>query len=234
MITLPEFDLYLFDLDDTLINTRAAYTAAQQTAVSCVLPHIEGEPLQQLLKELYWLCRLFGSGQPNNYFTAFVRMLPIEPAKRDETVAHLLSAYREAFHNHLKAFDGVVSYLKSLRDNKKTLGIVSNGKTDTQRQKLSLTRLADYFLPENCFVSEMFSPEEKKPAPHMLQTACRRTGIAPEQTVFFGNIPADILAGNLAGTTTILYGNAFQETTGIPRIAHPDFQITDWRNGVRS
>ncbi len=228
MINLPEFDLYLFDLDDTLINTRQAYYSAQESAVSKVFPNLTGKVLADRMKELKWLCQIFGSGQPENYFSAFVKNLSESTTAAKRYVEELLEIYHPTFQKNLKPFKGAIPYLHSLFERNKPIATVSNGKTATQLTKLQRTGLDAYFTESQCFISEMVLPTQKKPSPHMLELACHRTGVSPDRTVYFGNISADILAGNIAGTTTVLYGEDSEMNSNTPDIAKPDFRIGSW------
>lgn len=228
MINLPDFDLYIFDLDDTLVNTRQAYYSAQETAVSGVFPALTGTSLDRHLTYLKWLCRIFGSGQPENYFTAFVKNLPEKPASTVSAVEQLLEIYHKSFDNNLNVLDGALEYLQQLVDNQKPLALVSNGNIATQLRKLKSTGLKRFFPNAVCQISERVLPTRKKPSPYMVTLACSQAGITPDRAIFFGNIASDILAGNLAGVSTTLYGNDTEWTENAPEIARPDFQLHNW------
>lgn len=229
MINLPEFDLYAFDLDDTLINTRQAYHSAQETAVSEVFPHLSGNELTDRLKDLKWLCGIFGSGQPENYFSAFVKSQPDAKTAMESAVSSLLDVYHSSFWKNLRCFEGAKSYLEKLYDRNKLLALVSNGKTKTQLEKLQQTGLEAFFPKSLCFISEMVLPAQKKPSPHMLELACLRSGVPASGTVYFGNIATDIIAGNLAGATTVFYGKDEAWMSSAPDIAHPDYRLLGWK-----
>jgi len=228
MIQLPEFELYLFDLDDTLINTRQAYHDAQKSAVRRVFPHLGGEELEKHLRDLQWLCRLFGSGQPRNYFAAFAADLSASITLPAETVESLLKIYDDNFHRNLTACPGSTAFLQQLTGHKRPLALVSNGKTATQLHKLRLTGLERFFPASCCFISEMVLPDQQKPSSHLVEMACSTFGIAPARSVFFGNTAADMVAGNLAGAATVLCSPEPEPPAGVPGIARPDYRIHSW------
>ncbi len=228
MINLPDADLYIFDLDDTLINTREAYFSAQRIAVREVFPELVNPSLADRLADLKWFCRIFGSGQPDNYFAAFVASLPTSSAANEKTVTSLVEIYHTAFQSNLRCLDGAQLFLQSLIDQKKKLALVSNGKTASQLNKLQVTGLEPFFAESTCFISETVPPTLKKPSPHLLKIACLAADIAPARTIFFGNSPEDILAGNLAGVLTVLIGEDTVFNQEIPDIVQPNFRLSRW------
>ncbi len=228
MIELPEFDLHIFDLDDTLINTRAAYYSAQEEAVRKVLPELTGAPLLSALQDLKWLCRVFGSGNTESYFAAFIASQPNLNATDTSSAALLTTVYQDAFQLNLRPLDRVRHYLKTLQTSGKQLALVSNGTKASQLKKLHLTGFADFFPDKQCFISETYLPSQKKPSPHMIELACQSVDIDPGRSVFYGNSAEDILAGNLAGVTTVLIGKDNSVDDTLPEIGQPDFRLDNW------
>ncbi|MFH2131333.1 MAG: HAD family hydrolase [bacterium] len=228
MIELPDFDLYLFDLDDTLINTRQAYTSAQATTIRNAFPALTGNELAAGLKDLSWLCRIFGSGNPEGYFSAFLASRSDLQRNGKTTVSALTASYRSAFESNLEPLAGAESYLLGLANRKKRMALVSNGVTRSQFKKLQLSGLNAFFPESHCYVSESYHPTQKKPSPYMIHRACQETGIDSAQSVFFGNSPEDILAGNLAGVATVLVGENMELENDTPDIALPDYRMDSW------
>lgn len=228
MIELLEFDLHIFDLDDTLINTRQAYYSAQEEAVQQVFPELTGRSLLTGLKDLRWLCRIIGSGNTEAYFSAFLASQSELKHVDEASVSLLSSAYRCAFEANLKPLAGAKTYLHDLSNRDKKLALVSNGKTDSQLGKLRMTGFDIFFPAGLCYISEAFPPAQKKPSPHMVEFACKSVGIDPVQSIYYGNSTEDILAGNLAGVTTVLIGEDPDKNSNLPEIARPDFRLESW------
>jgi len=196
MRELPDFDLHIFDLDDTLINTRQAYFSAQEKALREVFPGLNGNSLSNSLQDLRWLCRIFGSGNTETYFSAFVSSRPDLQTENKHLVPLLTAVYQDAFQSNLKPLEGAMGYLHVLENCNKKLALVSNGITASQLFKLRLTEFDTFFPQKHCFISETYLPEQKKPAPHMVELACNSAGIDSDRSVFYGNSGEDILAGN--------------------------------------
>ncbi len=228
MIELPDFDLHIFDLDDTLINTRESYYSAQEEAVRKVFPELTGNSLLSALQDLKWLCRTFGSGNTESYFTAFINSQKDLTVTDMSSAASLTAVYQEAFLSNLKPLDGAEHYLKYLQTSSKKLALVSNGIIVSQLKKLHLTGFADFFPDKQSFISESYLPSQKKPSPHMIELACQSVDIDPARSVFYGNSTEDILAGNLAGVTTFLIGKDNGVNSTVPEIGQPDFCVDSW------
>ncbi len=228
MIDLTDVDLCLFDLDDTLINTREAYTIAQEKAVRSVFNELTEVEFSTMLPTLQWLCKFFGSGNVEQYMQGFLTTYPSLSASQ-KTKETLLELYHQYFQETLHCFKGVRPFLKHLVENNYKLGIISNGIQTSQYKKLEITNLNFFFPSESCFISGNFKPEQKKPSPHMIQLACQVTGTSPKKAVFFGNTVGDILAGNLAGVSTIFFEKTSSLPQNLPRINIPDIVLGDWQ-----
>lgn len=224
-----DVNLFLFDLDDTLINTREAYTIAQEKAVRTVFPHLTEIEVSTKLPTLRWLCKLFGSGNVEQYMRGFLISFPSLFSPSDKTTHILVEAYNQFFHAELRCFKGVRTFLKQLADKKSRLCLISNGNQKSQFNKLEITQLNTFFSNEHCFISGNFKPEQKKPSPYMIQLACQITNTSPKKAIFFGNTESDILAGNLAGVSTVFFGASSSLPQNLPDINKPNSWLYDWR-----
>jgi FMN phosphatase YigB (HAD superfamily) len=227
MINLPEFELYLFDLDDTLISTRGAYRAAQENAVTDVFSG-PSRMTATYANTVRWFCQHIGSSQPELYFAAFLKSIDIPISDFEPTLSALLNAYHERYWNLLDPLPGAVQFLKLLANQGKPLALVSNGAVGVQNKKLKQCSLDRFFSSQNRFISENYNPSQKKPSPYMIEEATRTNHVGPDQTVFFGNAMVDILAGNLADVTTVAVGT-WSSDINIPSLGKPDFQIKGWQ-----
>ncbi len=223
-----KFDLHIFDIDDTLVNTKEAYWYAQEAALKDVYPEVAEEDLKAYLPRLKWLCATFGSGNIEEYFSAFLsstsNIFPFSVERFNEVVAK----YRDFFKSQFKSFEYVKEYLRYLLDEKKKLAIVSNGVVDSQLSKLKRTGLLTFFPQNTTFVSGQFPKHLEKPSPYMLKKACEHLDVLPEKTVFYGNSDVDILAGNLAGMTTAHFARTTKVSSELSLFSSPDFVFSSW------
>ena len=227
-----DLDLHIFDLDDTLINTRRSYTAAQAAAFDSAFPKTETAERNFHLELLSWLCQRFGSGCPDQYFKAFIQCSQLSVENERKILDTLVKAYHDVFHQEIRPLEGAIAYLEALRSSRRKLAIVSNGLVDSQNGKISNTRLAPYFPKSARFISESFPPSFRKPSPYMISLACREMGTEKSDAVYYGNVLDDIVAGNLAGVTTVLVGKSASEECVPHKIAEPHFRLESWKDVI--
>jgi FMN phosphatase YigB (HAD superfamily) len=228
MIDLAPFELHIFDLDDTLVNTRYAYTTAQERAVKSAFPNASSERLVQALPRLKWLCGQFGSGNQKGYMSAFIAGESEDLPSCPEPLEQMSLTYNQNFKSLLSCFDGVIDYIRQLQSKGKTIALVSNGIRDNQLDKLSRVGIRTLFDDNLIFISGDYPPALKKPSPHMIEEALRESEIIGGKTLFYGNSTDDMLAGNLAGVTTAHFNGSTELPEGIPAIATPVFTFQNW------
>ena len=99
------------------------------------------------------------------------------------------------------SFDGVKQTLDYLQQRYK-LGIITNGPSQGQRQKLEHAGLSAYFPTDYITVSGDHGI--KKPDPRLFAIACEKMEVEPYECVFVGDIfPRDILGAYKAGMRPI-------------------------------
>ena len=231
MNELLSLDLHIFDLDDTLINTRHSYHLAQESALTSVFPNLTEDVRTEKLDLLRWLCQSFGSGNVKQYMDAFLKTETSDCKDNSELRTQMMVQYETDYWSHLSCLPGVNVYLELLRSQNKHLVLVSNGSLENQRKKLVKTGLDSFFEEETCYISGQFPSDHKKPSPRMILLAYEATAIPSSQAVFYGNTINDLLAGNLAGVRTVLIGlnNAFPEA--LPGIGRPTYTWETWDEG---
>jgi putative hydrolase of the HAD superfamily len=203
------FDVVLFDLDDTLHDDTYAYhSAAEEVAREVAAEHgidalalkgayiaeaegfwqrLDGFDLKRKLTDLradLWQSALESVGAGKDP----------ELAKRS---AELYNAYRVKYYT---LFPGAVELLRSLRERGMKLGIVTNGFSETHREKIVLLRLAEFF-------DAIFLADEVgmlKPDPLLFAHACRVLGGSPVRAAMVGDrYERDIRGAREAGLYTI-------------------------------
>lgn len=222
---MRRFKLHLFDLDDTLINTRNTYYNAQEIALKQIFPLIRSDDFSWSLDELRWLCRACGSDNAELYMEAFLRS---HSSYTPEIQSVLHMEYQEHYWTNLEILEGAYNYLEHLSNAEIPIALVSNGQKKIQRKKLKITGLDRFFSEDNSFISSNYPTANKKPSPYMIQLACEKYGIAPEETIYYGNNSEDIMAGNLANTTTAYFGDVAYLKEMLPGIANPDLIVSAW------
>ena len=199
--------LFLFDLDGTLIDSRADLAAA--TNAMRALHGLPALPLEKVASYV-------GDG---------VRVLAqraLEGAAVDPDLAarEISAAYAEHLTDRTTAYPGVEAGLRALRAAGHDLALVTNKPAPHAR------RLMDHFGWTPLFAAILGGGDtaELKPSPLPLQTAMRRTGHGPDTTWMVGDHHTDLAAARRAGVKTIY----LESGIGHPGAETPDLVCPDF------
>ncbi len=190
MLGMP---LLLFDLDNTLLPRDAAFRAwAQDFLSERDLPP----------GDLEWFVTLDGGGYvPRSTVLSAVR----RRYGLDVSTEFLLAHYRHGINSHIHCPPGHVDALQAARAAGWTLGIVSNGGTRPQLEKIRRTGLGP--LVDGWVISE--EADCVKPDPLIFEIAAQRCGVVPTGTwaartwMVGDHAPADIAGAELAGLRSV-------------------------------
>jgi pyrophosphatase PpaX len=181
------FPVVLFDLDGTLIDSGPIIVASMQHATRTVLGReIAYEELAAMVG---------GQG-------LVAQMHALDPERVDE----LVEAYRvhnDPLHDTLEAFDRVLALLPRLRDDGRTLGIVTAKRHRTVALALErFPELREHFS----LVIAHEDTDRHKPDPEPVLVAAERLGVDPEEAAYVGDSPFDIRAAKGAGAFAVGVG----------------------------
>jgi putative hydrolase of the HAD superfamily len=181
--------MIFFDIDETLLNQRHAEAAAAGRFLKTfgpLLPDYFTVPAfclrWRLLREEHLPPFLSGAISFQEHRRRRIRELFIDGAsltdrQADERFNVFLHEYRRAW----RLFDDVLECLEALRG--KPLGVLSNGNSEQQRQKLRQTGIAERF--SSIIISEDLGIA--KPGREFFLAACRLTGFAPQECIYVGD-----------------------------------------------
>jgi putative hydrolase of the HAD superfamily len=194
----------LFDVDDTLIDTRSAMVTAGLAAVGELWPHLGPEVRRAAAVHF--------QGDPGGFFGRFTTGEITYPQMRQARVAELLDsfslaavdevnarfeqAYGPAFCANVRLFDDVLPLVETARMGGIPMGLLTNSSSHSTQQKLELTGLAGVFA----VVATRDTLGFGKPDARAFHHACRLLESAPPQTLYIGDhITIDALAARRAG-----------------------------------
>jgi putative hydrolase of the HAD superfamily len=203
------FEVVLFDLDDTLHDDTYAYqSAAEEVAREVAAEHgVDALALKAAYiaeAEGFWM-RLAGTDLKGKLSdlraSLWQSALESVGAGSDPDLAQRsaerYNAYRVKYYT---LFPGAIELLRSLRERAIKLGIVTNGFSETHRDKIALLRLTEYF--DAIFLADEVGMV--KPDPLLFAHACRRLGEAPSRAAMVGDrYERDIRGAAEAGLFTI-------------------------------
>lgn len=202
----------LFDLDDTLHDDTLAFqSAAEEVAHEVAAAHgIDALQLKDAYiaqTEGFWkrltaeqvhdlLVNTLGPLRKRLWASALTSVGLDDPAIA-ETSAINYNLYRKKY---FALFPGALDLLNALRRAGKKLGLLTNGVSETHREKIALLEIADLF-------DAIFLADETgmvKPDPRLFAHACEQLGARPEKTAMVGDRYERDIAGALeAGLFTI-------------------------------
>jgi len=202
-------DLVLFDLDDTLHDDTYAYqSAAEEVAREVAAEHgvdalalksayvAEAEGFWHRLSPADLKVKLAGL-RASMWQMALDSVGAGGDPELAQRSAERYNAYRVKYFT---LFPGAVELLRALRERGVKLGIVTNGLSETHREKIALLQIGDYF--DAIFLSDEVGMV--KPDPLLFAHACRTLGGAPAHGAMVGDrYDRDIRGAMDAGLYTI-------------------------------
>ena len=191
--------LVILDCDGVLFDSFRSNVAYY----SSVLEKVGGPPLDEETKEL---CHVYSTPQ------LFAHLYPdnTEKAREAERVAYGID-YRP-FLEYMDPAPGLHDVLRALKTSYQVALATNRGK--------SIPSLLERFELEGVFdvVSTILEVPRPKPAPDMLLHCLERTGLAPEESVYVGDMENDLIAAEAAGIPFILLGNSIPHPWRIRRL----------------
>lgn len=179
---IPRFQLYLFDVDGTLLQSGADICGAVQEALASTA----APPLSLQYLETY-----IG----RHLYDLFADVLPgITEAEQAGLLARYRKIYLARGHRSTRVYDGVAEMLHALGGRKATATTKSS---ETTRNILTQFGLAGHF--DHVQGTDGFPA---KPEPDVIMKSLEVFGVAPGDTLMIGDAPADMEAGRRAGVRT--------------------------------
>jgi FMN phosphatase YigB (HAD superfamily) len=217
------YQLYLFDLDDTLLMTRLAIRASWRQTLQH--PRLAGKSIEEWIETLRGFTLLYGTTADQEYWQAFAVEVTGDLIKPHPFGEELCATNRKNYWQALQPAPNIPKILKRLQEEDRQLGLITNGLLELQIQKLTNVGLADFFKGQ-IYCSNQYAWAHQKPSPHMLNQVLAKRDAKPEKTVFFGNASIDVLAGNMAGVTTVSVAD-FKNPREL-RLLTADYHLDEW------
>lgn len=195
----------LFDIDDTLYSTTEFTRLARMNAVRAMIETGLRVDEFKAFEELEKVTKEFGANYDRHYDELIARLNVKLEVSKSVIIAAGVIAYHDSKVKELKPFPDVEWALSVLSKSKKLkLGIISDGITLKQIEKVIRLGLLDYFDK-----SAMFFVDElgiRKPQPLLFTRVCETLEVAPQEVMYVGDHPThDIDPANEAGLITIFY-----------------------------
>lgn len=186
-----KLEVVLFDLDDTLHDDTYAFTsAAEEVAREIALERgvdafalkrayvAEAEGFWHRLTPEQLRTRLSGLREAM-WNSALERVGIADPNLAQRSAAN----YAEYRKKYFTVFPGAIELLRALRERGCKLGILTNGFSETHREKIKLLQIGEYF--DAVFIADEVGMI--KPDPLLFAHACTTLGSAPARSAMVGD-----------------------------------------------
>ena len=205
---IPQFPVYLFDIDGTLLDSAPDICGAQSdvlAAAGC------GEVSLDFLRGYIGLelRAVFGKLLPN--------LSEAELARLSEQYS---LNYRARRHAGTRLYPGVLEALSTLGGRKSTATTKSTAGTRLVLEHFGLIQLFDHVQGSDGIPC--------KPAPDVVLAAMKALDAAPEECLLVGDSPADMEAGRRAGVKICAVRYGYGDPADLARWA-PDHWVSDLR-----
>lgn len=196
-----------FDLDDTLYK-EIDYLVSAFRKIATYVGHPEAV---DQMRDWYY--------SKENVFEKLIERYDL-----NVSVSDCLNLYREHFPN-ISLDDGVKAYLEELKGHGAVIGLISDGRSSTQRNKIKALGLEDFF--DIIIISEEFGSE--KPNKANYQAVMYKY---PEKKVFYyvaDNTAKDFIAPNQLGWRTVCIKddgrNIHRQDMSLPKEYMPQYVV---------
>ncbi|MBN2491059.1 MAG: HAD-IA family hydrolase [Planctomycetes bacterium] len=214
-----------FDVDDTLYSTSRFSERARRAALDAMIALGLRADAEALYRELREVIEEFSPNSSSHFDKLLLRLDPacragINPAL---LVAAGVVAYREVKTRDLAPFPGVYAALEALARTTLIRGIITQGATFQQAEKIVRLGIHRYLTPDAIFISDQLGIS--KPNVKIFRRALDAVGVTPAEAVYVGDNPVmDIDPPNALGMVTIRYcgPGKHADVLGTTR---PDFEI---------
>ncbi len=204
----------IFDLDGTLFN----YEGSVSRALISWLPSLGIEPRSELLKLWHELATVHYPDAHSGTISwrdrrrrlgAFLTILRVPYA--ESQLREIFEGYLQIYESSYQAFPDAASALGRVREAGLTVGILTNGPTVRQLEKLHVTGLLK-FCDLVCTSQEL---GVAKPDPMAYRMASARLGLELEQLLMVGdNYALDVAAPRHLGIAAVHLDRSCADTTG--------------------
>jgi putative hydrolase of the HAD superfamily len=212
----------LLDVDDTLMDTRAAMVAAGAAALAELWPAAGAE--------VHHAAAVHFQGDPRGYFGRFTTGELGFAEMRQARVADLLESfsleamddisrrfedvYAPAFRANVRLFDDVLPLIEAAGTAGIPVGLLTNSSSLYTQQKLQITGLTGVFA----VVATRDTLGFGKPDARAFHNACKLLGSVPAETVYVGDhIEIDAIAAQAAGLCALWLRRDPCDTQGVPQ-----------------
>jgi putative hydrolase of the HAD superfamily len=222
----------LFDMDETLLSHARDFRALTADLFTRFEDRLNGADFEKFSKALWpkavdmWFL-MYDGVLPGSVARQYTIVNTLRQLNCDlELAGDMMSYWDNLFIENTSLMDDAENVLRKLRDAGLRLGIVTNGYSEVQHNKIKrhgLEPMVDFVI-----VSE--DAQSHKPDLQIYEHALERAGTAAEATIFVGDTPHTDIEGAInAGMISVLIDPEDKHTNGLPEHRVPQHRIKTLR-----
>lgn len=201
-------DAVFFDLDDTLHDDTLAYhSAAEEVALEVAAEH----GIDALALKAAYIAEAEGFWKRLSADALQTKLAPVRAqlwkaalesvgVGDPDVVRNSAARYHDYRKKYYELWPGAAELLRGLKERGKKLGLVTNGFSETHREKIALLRIGEYF--DAIFIADEVGM--LKPDPLLFAHACTTLQSSPSRSAMVGDrYDRDVRGARDAGLYTL-------------------------------
>lgn len=228
---MKPLSLITFDIDDTLYGSADFARLARRNALCAMIDAGLKLKLEDAHAELDEIVAEFTSND-EFHFDRLLRRVP--PSTLDGhnpaiIIASGVAAYHDTIHDSFQGYEDGLTALKKLHGSGFVLGVISQGRTVKQAEKVVRLRILPYLNRKALFFSDQMGM--CKSSPKFYLKAADNLGVPASECMHVGDRPdRDIDSPNKAGWITVLSRRSgrYHERPGATQPAHVIENFSDF------
>ena len=226
---LKSLKAVFFDIDDTLYSTSLFASRARHNSIRAMMALGLDLPENTLVHELSEVIREFSSNYDHHFDKLLLRIpkRAYQGVNPSVLVAGAVIAYHETKSRELLPFPDVTAALKALAKTGLIRGVITDGLSVKQSEKLIRLKLYRLFTPGAIFISDDIGIS--KPNIKLYQRVCNELNLSASEVMYVGDDPVnDIDPAKALGMLTVLMKRGGKYLTRKGRLK-PDYRIDNFR-----
>ena len=192
------------DIDNTLFATTKFASQARVNGLKAMIQHGLKGDLDDLNNQLAEIVKEFGSNDSGHYKKLLKRLPAGSLSNHNPAILEAagIVGYSQTKFRHYTPHEDVQEVLKTLAATDLTLGVLTNGRTLKQAEKLVRLGILPYLNPEAIFISEQAGIA--KPSHRIFNMILEKFNFKAEEVMMVGDNPEmDILPAQQLGWISV-------------------------------
>lgn len=218
---MTNYKAVIFDLDDTLIDRNEAIKNLFFIILNNYYENIDAIKEEKMLRKFkFYDKENYGDSDKIKVLKPFFNEFPPEVIMSEDT---MIDFWNKNLPKCFKVNESTLNLLENISKNMKT-GIITNGVTQRQKEKILNSNLNQYF--ETIIISEEIG--YRKPDKKIFEIAMNELKVKAKEVIFIGdNLVLDIMGSQDVGMTGVWFNPSMEVNDSDIK---PDYEIRKLEN----